>query len=101
MLKKYHLKDYSFLLFLLVIIAMGIGVTVINSVNDNYTVKQAVGVGVSVLIMLILSLIDYHFITKFTLPLYITFSDILSFQTFLLIPPFLALLNSISQGVFS
>ena len=71
MLKKYHLKDYSFLLFLLVIIAMGIGVTVINSVNDNYTVKQAVGVGVSVLIMLILSLIDYHFITKFTLPLYI------------------------------
>ena len=51
---------------------MGIGVTVINSVNDNYTVKQAVGVGVSVLIMLILSLIDYHFITKFTLPLYIT-----------------------------
>lgn len=71
MFKRYNYKYYNFILLFLVIALMIIGVFVINSVNDEYTIKQSVGVGLSIVIMIVLSLIDYHLIAKFCVPLYI------------------------------
>lgn len=71
MLKKYHLKDFNFILLFLVIIMMTIGIFVINSVNSSFTFKQAIGACVSIVIILVLSFVDYHFILKFTIPAYI------------------------------
>ena len=65
MLKKINFRYYNFILIFLVTALLCLGVYVINDVNDEYTVKQAVGVGLSVVIMIVLSLIDYHFIAKF------------------------------------
>jgi len=71
MFKKYSIKYYNFILFFLLLAIMIIGVYVIDSVNEEYTVKQTVGVILAVVIMIVLSFIDYHFIIKFYVPLYI------------------------------
>ncbi|SNU06099.1 rod shape determining protein RodA [Lachnospiraceae bacterium] len=71
MLKKYNIRYYNFILIALVIVLMVVGLLVINKVNDSYTIKQSVGVGLAVVIMIVLSLIDYHFIIKFYGILYI------------------------------
>ena len=71
MFKKYSIKYYNFILFFLLLAIMIIGVYVIDSVNEEYTVKQTVGVILAVIIMIVLSFIDYHFIIKFYIPLYI------------------------------
>lgn len=76
MFKKYNYKNYNFILLFLVISLMVLGVFIINSVNDEFTVKQAVGVAISILIMVALSVIDYHLISRLYIPLYI-FSVIL------------------------
>ena len=60
MFKKYKLRDYNFIFLLLVIGLMIFGVFVINNADPDFTVKQAIGVGVAVVIMIVLSLIDYH-----------------------------------------
>ncbi|MCR5212860.1 MAG: FtsW/RodA/SpoVE family cell cycle protein [Eubacterium sp.] len=71
MFRKYSLKNYSFILLLSVIALMILGVFVIESVNDAFVTKQTVGVVLSIVIMLVLSFVDYHFISKFYIPLYI------------------------------
>ncbi len=71
MFQKYSLKDYNFQLLILVIAAMVFGVVVINSADSSFTQRQIVGIVISLVIMLVLSLIDYHFICKFFIPLYI------------------------------
>ena len=76
MFKKYNYKNYNFILLFLVISLMVLGVFIINNVNDEFTVKQAVGVAISILIMVALSVIDYHIISRLYIPLYI-FSVIL------------------------
>ena len=76
MFRRYNLKNYNFILICLVIALMIIGVYVIDSVNDEYTMKQAVGVALSVVIMIALSFVDYHLISKFFVPLY-AFSNVL------------------------
>ena len=76
--KKYKLKYYNFILLFTVIAIMVFGVFIINSVNDEFTVKQAVGVGLSVVIMVVLSFVDYHFIAKFYLTLYIVSTVLLT-----------------------
>lgn len=71
MLKKYKFRDYNFILIFLVIAIMCVGILVINSVDDSYTVRQEIGAGIAVALMILLSLIDYHLILKFSVPLYI------------------------------
>ncbi len=71
MLQKYNLRDYNFKLFILVIAAMIIGVVVINSADSSFTFRQTFGIVMSFFIMIVLSLIDYHFISKFFVPLYL------------------------------
>ena len=71
MFKKYNIKYYNFILLFLVIAVMILGVFVIDKVNDEFTLRQAIGVGMAVVIMVVLSLIDYHFVAKFYAPLYL------------------------------
>ena len=72
MLKKINFRYYNFILIFLVISLMLLGLYVINDVNNDYTVKQAVGIVLAIIIMIVLSLIDYHFIVKFYVPLYLS-----------------------------
>ena len=51
MFKKYNFRYYNFILLFLVISLMILGVFVIDSVNDDFTVKQAAGVGLAIVIM--------------------------------------------------
>jgi len=60
MLKKYRLRDYNFILLFLVIGMMIFGVFLINHADSSFTLKQAIGVGVAIVIMIALSLLDYH-----------------------------------------
>ncbi len=71
MLKKYNYKNYDFLLMLMVILMASIGVVVIKSAAGNSTaLKQAIGFLIAFIIMIVVSLIDYTFVTKFAIPLY-------------------------------
>ena len=71
LLKRYNLKYYNFILLFIVIALMITGALIINKVNDSYTMKQSIGIVLAVVIMIVLSLIDYHFIAKFYGVLYI------------------------------
>ena len=71
LLKRYNLKYYNFILLFIVIALMITGALIINKVNDSYTMKQSIGIALAVVIMIVLSLIDYHFIAKFYGVLYI------------------------------
>ena len=76
MFKKYNIRYYNFILIFFVTALMVLGVFVIDNVNDDYTVKQAVGVGLSVVIMIVVSLIDYHIFMRLYFPMYI-FTNVL------------------------
>lgn len=71
MFTKFSLKDYNFKLLIMVIAVMIIGVVAVNSADESFTFKQAVGVGMGFVVMLIISVIDYHFICKFSYAIYI------------------------------
>lgn len=49
---------------------MILGIFVINSVDKTYTFKQGIGVALAFVIMIIVSFIDYHFVAKFAVPIY-------------------------------
>ncbi len=70
MFKRYKLRDYNFILTLCVIGLMVMGVFVINSADSSFTMKQAIGVGGAVVIMIIVSLVDYHLWLKLYLVIY-------------------------------
>ncbi len=70
MLKGYRLKDYNFKLVILVLIACVFGTIVIHSADSSYTRKQIIGVVGCLIIMVAVSLIDYHYYCKFWLILY-------------------------------
>ncbi|MCT4598209.1 MAG: rod shape-determining protein RodA [Vallitalea sp.] len=72
MFRNYNFRKYDFFLIIIVIALISIGIvaissaTQINSGGSKYiTYKQFFGAIVTLIIMLILSLIDYHFIGKF------------------------------------
>lgn len=65
MLKKYKLRSYNFRLLFLILITSVFGLTIVNSANSSYTVKQGLGVALSIVIMLVISFVDYNFILKF------------------------------------
>ncbi len=68
--KKYRLINYNFKLIILVIAAMIIGSVIIISVEPGKLNKQIIGVCACVIGMIIVSLIDYHFICKYYMVLY-------------------------------
>ena len=71
MFKKYNIKHYNFIMLILVIACMILGVMVIKSVKEEIYMKQAIGVGISLVMILFLSIFDYHIICNFYNVIYI------------------------------
>ena len=68
--EKYQMKNYNWILLIIVIITCILGVLFINSANSAYTKKQFVGVVVCITIMLFLSFVNYNYICNFSNILY-------------------------------
>lgn len=68
---KYKLRDYKFSLVLLVILISVIGIFIVGSAKESMQMKQALGVIIGIVVMIVISLIDYHWVLKFYWPLYI------------------------------
>ncbi|NDL67944.1 rod shape-determining protein RodA [Anaerotalea alkaliphila] len=77
--KNYHLRKYDFLLILLLCLLAGISITAIGSATqvnspdgtDYFASKQLVGYVSGLVMILVVSSIDYRFITRFYIPIYI------------------------------
>lgn len=70
MLKQYQWKNYSIKFLLTVLILCSLGTTFIYAAKPAYLPKQLLGVVFCVCVLLIVSIMDYHFILKFIWPLY-------------------------------
>lgn len=68
--KPYKLKNYRFGLVALVLVLSIIGILVVGSANESYQNKQIFGVVIGLVVMAIVSLIDYVWITNFYWILY-------------------------------
>lgn len=62
--KRYRLKDYKFMLIVLVTALSIFGITVIGSANEDYQGKQVAGLVMGLIAMVVISLIDYVWITN-------------------------------------
>lgn len=71
MLEKYRIRNYNFKLLILVLFACIFGTLMINSADSSYLNKQVLGLVVCFMGLVALSLIDYKFIRKFQVLLYI------------------------------
>ena len=69
--KKFKIRDYDFKLILLVAAVALIGVFAVGSAQPNLFKKQLYGYIVGLVVMIIVSLVDYHFILKFYWVIYI------------------------------
>lgn len=70
MLKQYKLKNYKFILVIYVTALTMIGVLLVGSAKPSLQSKQLLGFLVGFVIMVIVSLIDYNFILKFSWLIY-------------------------------
>ena len=71
MLKKYHWRNYSFKLFLTVMILCGLGTVYIYAAKPEYINKQLLGMVMAFFIITIMSLIDYNLILKYIWIIYV------------------------------
>ncbi len=65
MLKRYKLRDYNFILVLMLITLSGIGVLLVGSADPSLQRKQFIGMIAGVILMLIVSLMDYSWLLNF------------------------------------
>ena len=70
MFKQYKLKNYKFILVMYVVILNVIGILLIGSAKPSVQSKQIFGMIAGLTIMVMLSLIDYNFILKFSWLIY-------------------------------
>ena len=70
MLRQYHIKNYDFKLILLVVALTVVGIVTIGSANSEFQDKQIMGLFIGLFIMVVVSLIDYSFILRFSWVLY-------------------------------
>lgn len=70
MLRQYHIKNYDFKLILLVGALTFIGIMTIGSANSEFQSNQIMGLTMGLFTMVIVSLIDYSFILKFSWLIY-------------------------------
>ena len=70
MLKRYKLKNYTFLLVILLITISTIGVLLIGSAAREYQSRQLIVVITGLILMVVISLIDYSWILNFSWILY-------------------------------
>lgn len=64
-LKKYRLKDYNFILVVLVLVLSVIGILAVGSALPSAQSKQIIGVVAGVVAMVVISLIDYEWVLNF------------------------------------
>lgn len=70
MLKQYKLKNFKFILVMFVVILNTIGVLLVGSASPGDQKKQVLGMVSGLVIMMVVALIDYSFILKFSWLLY-------------------------------
>ena len=70
MFKQYKLRNYKFILVMYVVILNVIGILLIGSAKPSVQSKQILGMIAGLTIMVMLSLIDYNFILKFSWLIY-------------------------------
>jgi len=70
MLKRYKLKDYDFVLVIMLIAISIIGILAIGSARESVQDKQILGLIVGVFLMIVVSLFDYSFFLNFYWILY-------------------------------
>lgn len=71
MLKQYKLKNFKFILVLFVVILNTIGVLLVGSASPGDQKKQILGMMIGLAIMMIVAVIDYSFILKFSWLIYL------------------------------
>lgn len=71
MLKQYRLKNYRIRLVIYVVLLTLIGIAVIGSAEKSVQNKQILGMCLGLAAMLVVSLIDYSFILKFSWLIYV------------------------------
>lgn len=67
-LRSYKLRNYNFRLVLFLLTITTLGIAIVGSANDgsrSAIIKQAMGMGLGTVGMVLISLIDYHWILKF------------------------------------
>lgn len=72
--KNYDLKHYNVSLIAVTILLGSIGMVLIQKLqdsNERQFEKQIIGYAVGIMIAIFISMIDYHFICKFYIPLYL------------------------------
>jgi len=69
--KQYDFKRYNISLLIIVMILGVIGALLIKQVKGEDYLKQLVGLAGGIILAVVISLIDYHFICKFYIALYI------------------------------
>ena len=77
MLKQYKLRNYKFILVILVITLNIIGGLLVASARPSYQNKQVLGMAAGIMLMVFVSLIDYRFILKFSWLIYIAMIGLL------------------------
>ena len=81
MLSEYNFRDYNFKILLSVLALNGVGLMVINSAvggDRSYINRQLIGLFGGLMIAIILSLISYRFILRFSVLIYLACIGILA-----------------------
>lgn len=71
MLRQYKLKDYDFRLVVYVVALTILGILVIGSANSSVQNKQILGLVLGLIVMVVVSLMDYEFLLRFSWIFYI------------------------------
>ncbi len=71
MLKQYKLKNYKFILIIFVMALNALGVLLVGSASPSDMKKQMIGMISGMALMLVVSVIDYNFILKFSWLIYL------------------------------
>lgn len=70
MFTKFNPKRYNFTLLFTVILTIIIGTVMVNSADSSYTRRQIIGAIGAIFVMIFVSFVNYEFICKFYIPLY-------------------------------
>ncbi len=71
-LKRYSIKDYDFWLVILMIVVTVMGILVIGSASsESNQNKQILGLALGLFSLIVVSLVDYHFVLKFRVLFYL------------------------------
>lgn len=82
MLKQYQIRNYNFRLIIFVTVLTMLGISVIGSAQHAVQNKQILGLILGLFVMIVVSLIDYSFILRFSWLIYLFNIGLLSLITF-------------------